>query len=92
MTRRLFNPRRAAASPRHAEIYSRYQIVYTTVEFCAAVAFVVGSVFFFSASMAVPADWMFLAGSILFAVRPTVSVLRESHLARIPLPDDDRRA
>ncbi|MFF8947071.1 YrhK family protein [Streptomyces sp. NPDC014864] len=92
MSKGLFDPRRAAASPRHAEIYGRYQIIYTTVEFAAAVAFVIGSAFFFSDSMALPADWLFLVGSMLFAVRPTVSVLRESHLARLPLPGDDQRA
>lgn len=85
----MFDPRRAGASPRHAQIYGRYQVVYTVVEFAAAVAFVIGSVFFFSDSLALPADWLFLVGSILFAVRPTVSVLREAHLARLPLPGDD---
>ena len=92
MSTAFFDPRRAGASARHAEVYGRYQVVYTVVEFLAAVAFVVGSVFFFSESRTSAADWLFLAGSILFAVRPTVAVLREAHLARIPLPGDDRTA
>jgi hypothetical protein len=73
-------------------VYSRYQRLYTLVEFAAAVAFVIGSVFFFSEDLTVAADWLFLAGSILFAVRPTVAVLREAHLARIPVPGADGRA
>lgn len=92
VSRAFFDPRRAGATARHAEVYGRYQVIYTAVEFLAAVAFVVGSVFFFSESMTLAADWLFLGGSILFAVRPTVSVLREAHLARIPLPGDDRTA
>jgi hypothetical protein len=83
---RLFDPRRATASPRHRQVYGRYQRVYTLVEFAAAVAFVIGSVFFFSEDLTLQADWLFLVGSILFAVRPTVAVLRETHLARIPVP------
>lgn len=86
---RTFDPRRATASDRHAEIYGRYEKMYTTVEFAAAAAFVVGSVLFFFASEQIPATWFFLVGSILFAARPTVKVLREYHLARIPLPGDN---
>ncbi len=69
-------------------MYGRYQKIYTLVEFAAAVAFVVGSVLFFYPSQQFPATWLFLVGSILFAARPTVCVLRENHLARIPLPGD----
>ncbi len=90
MHNKMFDPRRATESPRHAEVYGRYQIIYTLVEFAAAVAFVIGSVFFFYTSLSVPADWLFLIGSVLFAVRPTITVLRESHLARLPLPGDDK--
>jgi hypothetical protein len=51
----------------------------------AAVAFIIGSVFFFYNDLAVAADWILLAGSILFAVRPTVAVAQQLHLARVPL-------
>ncbi|MFR9801041.1 YrhK family protein [Pseudonocardia sp. RS010] len=86
---RSFDPGRPTASPRHRAVYGRYQKIYTAVEFAAAVAFVVGSVCFFSESLMLLATWFFLVGSILFAVRPTVSVLREAHLARIPVPGTD---
>lgn len=88
---RGFDPRRATASPRHAEISGRYQNLYTLVDFAAAVAFIVGSAFFFSQELALAADWMFLAGSILFAVRPTVAVAGQIHLSRIPLPSGHHR-
>lgn len=85
----MFDPRSATASPRHRQVYGSYQKLYTLVEFAAAVAFVIGSVLFFYPSQQTPATWFFLVGSILFAARPTVRVLRENHLARIPVPGND---
>lgn len=55
----------------------------------AAAAFIIGSILFFFNSEQVPATWFFLVGSVLFAARPTVKVLREYHLARIPPGDAD---
>ncbi len=80
-----FDPRRETASPRHAQVAGRYQNVYTLVEFAAAVAFLIGSAFFFDRNLTVAADWLFLAGSFLFAVRPTVAVAQQVHLSRLPL-------
>ena len=82
----IFDVRRATASPQHIAVYGRYEKVYNLIDFCAAVTFVVGSVLFFFPTQQDPATWAFLVGSILFAARPTVRVLREFHLARIPLP------
>jgi YrhK-like protein len=87
----VFDPRLATASDRHVRVYGRYQRIYTAVEFAAAIAFVVGSAFFFSAALTPAADWLFLVGSLLFAARPTVRVLRENHLARIPMPGDAKQ-
>lgn len=84
----MFDPRSPTASPHHREVYGRYQKIYTAVEFAAAVAFVIGSVLFLYPTQQIPATWFFLVGSVLFAARPTVRVLRENHLARIPLPGD----
>jgi hypothetical protein len=84
----MFNARNATATPRHTEVYGRYEKAYTLVDFVAALTFVVGSVLFFYDTEQVPATWAFLIGSICFAARPTVTVLREFHLARLPLPDD----
>lgn len=86
----MFDPRRAVASDRHAKIYGRYEKVYTLVEFAAAASFIIGSVLFFYPSQLILATWFFLVGSIMFAIRPTVRVLRQNHLVRIPLPGDDR--
>jgi hypothetical protein len=85
---RMFDLRGATASPRHAEVYERYEKLYNLIDFVAATLFIVGSVLFLFPSRQENATWAFLFGSILFAARPTVRVLREFHLARIPLPDD----
>lgn len=86
----MFNARQAAASPQHAAVYARYEKLYNLIDFCAAAAFVVGSALFFFPARQESATWAFLIGSILFAARPTVRVLREFHLARIPLPGKEQ--
>jgi hypothetical protein len=58
------------------------------VDFGAAVCFVIGSSFFFFVSMTTGADWLFLVGSILFALKPTIDVLRSAHLKRLPGQSD----
>ncbi|WP_306030609.1 YrhK family protein [Stappia sp. MMSF_3263] len=78
------------ASPDHAELVRRYELFRTLVEFLAAVLFVVGSVFFFYDSLLFAGTWLFLIGSILFAVRPTIRLALELHLTRLPVPDEFR--
>jgi hypothetical protein len=36
--------------------------------------------------MTTPADWLFLLGSILFAIKPTIDMVRSLHLRRLPAP------
>lgn len=81
---RLFHPGLTTRSPRHAELARRYQVLRTAVDFGAAICFVVGSTLFFSAATTRAADWLFLVGSVLFAVKPTIDVIRSLHLARLP--------
>lgn len=83
---RLLDPALNDLSPRHLEIYWRYQVVRTAVDFGAAMCFIIGSAFFFFASLTRPADWLFLFGSILFAVKPTIDMIRSVHLRRLPGP------
>ncbi|MFL5860237.1 MAG: YrhK family protein [Solirubrobacteraceae bacterium] len=86
---KLLNPVLNDLTPRHVEIFWRYQVVRTAVDFGAASCFVVGSAFFFFVSMTRPADWLFLVGSILFAVKPTIDMVRSLHLRRLPAPGRD---
>ncbi|SDU01968.1 YrhK family protein [Stappia sp. ES.058] len=78
------------ASPDHAELVRRYELARTLVDFLAAVFFIVGSVFFFYESLLFSGTWLFLIGSILFAVRPTIRLALELHLTRLPVPDEFR--
>jgi len=71
-------------TPRHMEIFWRYQVVRTGVDFGAATCFVIGSVCFFSTSLSRVADWLFLIGSVLFAIKPTIDMTRSLHLKRLP--------
>ncbi|MDO9408297.1 YrhK family protein [Patulibacter sp.] len=81
---KLLHPSLADLTPRHVELFWRYQVVRTGVDFSAAMCFLVGSAFFFFASLSRPADWLFLVGSILFAVKPTIDLVRSAHLRRLP--------
>ena len=47
----LFAPENRDLTPRHARIWAAWEIVYTIVDFAAAFLFIVGSVFFFYASL-----------------------------------------
>lgn len=73
----------------HERVYGRYEKLYTLNDFIAAAFFVAGSVMFFYSSLQTPATWFFVVGSISFMLRPTIKLIRELHLARIPLPGDD---
>jgi hypothetical protein len=86
--RRLLDPALHDLSPRHLEIYWRYQVVRTGVDFGAALCFVVGSVLFFFERTTLAATWFFLVGSILFAIKPTIDLIRSVHLRRLPESDD----
>ncbi|WP_352950748.1 YrhK family protein [Roseibium sp. SCP14] len=47
------------------------------VDFSAAALFVVGSILFFKESTTYAGTWLFLVGSIMFGLRPTIKLLRE---------------
>jgi len=87
-----FHPKLFTATPEHIRVYGFYERLYTLVDFTAAILFVIGSYLFFFPADTEFATWLFLIGSICFAARPTVRVLREFHLARLPLPGDDASA
>jgi hypothetical protein len=70
-------------SPQHANIYGRYQAVRTAVDFCAAFCFVAGSVLFLYANTGIVAGLLFLVGSLCFAVKPTIDLIRAFHLRRL---------
>jgi hypothetical protein len=74
---RFFDPANRSRTPRHARIWAAWEIVYPVVDFAAAFLFIVGSVFFFYASLTYWGTWMFLVGSVCFALKPTIRLVRE---------------
>lgn len=79
----LFHPDNRRQSPRHAQLWAAYEIAFTAVDFLAAGLFVIGSILFFWSQTATQATWMFLLGSICFALKPTIRLTRELHYLRL---------
>lgn len=69
-------------------IYTLYEIARTSVDFAAAICFVIGSVLFFWPSVETQAIWLFVIGSIFFLVKPALKLSREIHLWRLGQIDD----
>lgn len=77
---KLFRHRTRQATEESRRLYARFEIAYTIVDFMAAVCFVIGSVLFFFDAQQIPATWFFLIGSLLFAAKPTLRLIREIKL------------
>lgn len=73
----FFHPGASRLSPEHTQIHIAYEFAFTIVDFSAALLFVVGSIFFFWEETTYMATWMFLIGSLCFAAKPTIRLLRE---------------
>ncbi len=80
---KLFQHDAPSQSYDHREVYSLYELAYTTVDLMAALLFVVGSVMFFYQSWVNAGTWCFLVGSVLFGVKPTLRFVRELHYLRL---------
>lgn len=76
--------------PSKRKVYAIFEIMYTVVDFLAAISFVAGSVFFLYDDMMQIARWLFIFGSIMFALKPTIRVVREIKLAA--MGDEDQLA
>ena len=75
----LFRPENRTKSLRNRRLYAAYELAYTLVDFSAAMLFLVGSVLFFYKSLETPAIWCFVIGSVCFALKPTLRIVRELH-------------
>lgn len=73
----LFHPDNRHRSDRHARIWALSELARTLVDFLAAGMFVVGSALFFFSSTQIAATWLFLVGSLFFALKPTIRLVRE---------------
>ena len=70
--------------------YAIVELIYTAVDFTAAVCFVIGSVMSLSEDWRTAATCFFIAGSVLFAFKPVLRLAREIKLAA--MGDDDNLA
>ncbi|MFN3250258.1 YrhK family protein [Roseibium album] len=87
---KMFDHALRSASPDHPALVRKYELYRTIVEFLAALTFIVGSVLFFFPVLVYAGTWLFLIGSILFAVRPTIWLMLEPRLANLPVPTEFR--
>jgi hypothetical protein len=68
---------------RHSTVYGGYQRLYDGVDALAAIAFIVGSALFFREATQTAATWLFLIGSVFFAVRPLIHLARDFHMGQL---------
>ena len=78
-----FDPAARHESPRHQRVWAAYEIAFTVADVLAAGLFTVGSALFFREATSYESTWMFLIGSICFALKPTLRLAREVHYWRL---------
>ena len=74
---KLFHPDNRLRSEEHKRIYAYCEVAYTFVDFSAAALFVIGSILFFGDATVYAGTWLFLVGSVMFGLRPTIRLVRE---------------
>lgn len=84
---RLFDPRDRRISAAQARRYALFEILHTAADFLAAFLFIAGSVMFFSEQTKTAGTVCFLIGSLFFAAKPSIRLVREVWLARIDKVD-----
>lgn len=80
---KLFRHRNRERSADSRRVYAAFELLYTLVDFLAAVCFLTGSVLFFWPAWETPAVWLFVIGSALFMCKPALRLAREIRLARM---------
>lgn len=85
---RIFDPRARQVTSQQARRYAMFEVMHTTADFLAAMLFVIGSILFFSEQTKVAATFCFLIGSLFFAAKPSIRLVREVWLARLDKADE----
>ncbi|GAB4348266.1 MAG: hypothetical protein Kow0026_02570 [Oricola sp.] len=80
---RIFAPGTRNLSTRHEMLFAAYELASTLVQVTAGFMFLVGSWMFFYKALETPAIWLFVIGSALFVIGPSLKLVRELHYARI---------
>lgn len=84
----MFDPKTRTETHSNARLFALYEIIYTLVDFAAAFLFIIGSILFFDEATETFGTWLFLIGSICFALKPTIRLTREIHYFRIGQVDE----
>ncbi|QDL91244.1 hypothetical protein FDP22_05285 [Paroceanicella profunda] len=79
---KLFNPKTRLTGQHNRKLYAAYEIAYTAVDFAAALLFLIGSILFFRDSTQTAGTWLFVVGSVFFALKPSIRLAREVHYWR----------
>lgn len=69
---------------RELVIRRRYEALSIVNDILIAVWFTLGSVMFFSDAWTYTGTWLFVLGSIELLIRPTIRLIRQVHLQRLP--------
>lgn len=85
---KLFRHENRQANAHTRRLYAQFELAHTLADFGAAICFVVGSVMFFSEKWQTPGTWLFLIGSLLFALKPSLRLIREIKLYEAGDMDD----
>lgn len=81
---KLFRHSNRQKSEAAKNLYARFEMLHTFVDFTAAICFLVGSVlFFFHEPLKLAGIWLFVIGSVCFAAKPTIRLTREIKLYRM---------
>ena len=78
----LFSHKNRERNHEMRRVYALFELVYTFVDFAAALCFTIGSVMFFWNALETAAIWFFTIGSVLFFAKPTIRLWRELLLLR----------
>jgi hypothetical protein len=73
----FFDRKAPDRSPENARIYAAFEVARTVNDFAAALFFLIGSILFFWESTQTFATWLFVLGSLCFALKPTLRLIRE---------------
>ncbi|PYE83902.1 YrhK family protein [Pseudoroseicyclus aestuarii] len=79
---KLFHHANGETTRETRHLWACYEVAYTAVDFTAAATFLIGSIMFYWSSLNTPAVTLFVIGSLCFALKPTIRLVRELHLMR----------
>ena len=80
---RLFHHSNRTRNAETRRVYALFELVYTVVDFAAAVCFLSGALLMFVDDARTGSTWLFVIGSVLFLSKPALRLARELQLLRM---------